>query len=724
MSENRPEYFQDLDNCVQSLIDKVGKTLVVAAPFGIGKPNSLLNALYQRAKNDSSLHLTLLTALNLNRPGWSSDLERRLVEPMRDRLWEGYEDLQYSMDLQKGNLPSNVDLVQFFFLPGQCLKCDYSQQNFLCSNYTHAVRDGMIQGVNVLVQMVSSREINGQTYFSMGSSPDTHLEAGRHMRQYIANGANMALVAQVNPNMPFMYGEACIEPQFYDIVLDNRKLDFKLYNTPKESLALSDWSIGLHASSLIQDGGTVQIGIGSLGDAMVGSMLLRHKDNRVYQDILGNMDVHNRYGDLLSQEGGTGVFRQGLHGSSEMLVDTMIELYREDILKRRVYDNETLQFLLNEGLIDEEVTPDTLRLLLEHLAIHSRLTEEDCRFLVRFGIFRPDVQYSQGKLYCQDREISNDLEDEDNFKQVAQYCLGSRLTNGTAINASFFLGPSGFYEYLHSLAEENLREINMRGVEYVNQLYGGERLKRLQRKKGRFINTALMMRLNGAVIAHTLDNCRVISGPGGQYNFVAMAHALPDARSIITLRSTRAGKKETTSNIVWEYGATTIPRHLRDIVITEYGIADLRGKRDKEIISQMLNITDSRFQDQLMRQAKEHGKLPRDHRIPDRYRQNTPEMLRDRLKPYQDQGHLSSFPFGTDFTQEEVALGQSLKAIAAKTGKQKAAMLFGLLRTALGGVPERAEPYLQRMQLQQPGSLRERLQQKVVLQALRESGKI
>ena len=63
----------------------------------------------------------------------------------------------------------------------------------------------------------------------------------------------------------------------------------------------------------------------------------------------------------------------------------------------------------------------------------------------------------------------------------------------------------------------------------------------------------------------------MVSGVGGQYNFVAMAHALPDARLLMMLRATHDNKDGLKSSIVWNYGHVTIPRHLRDIVVTEYG---------------------------------------------------------------------------------------------------------------------------------------------------------
>ena len=82
------------------------------------------------------------------------------------------------------------------------------------------------------------------------------------------------------------------------------------------------------------------------------------------------------------------------------------------------------------------------------------------------------------------------------------------------------------------------------------------------------------------------------------------------------LRATRAAKGRTTSNIRWNYGHTTIPRHLRDIVVTEYGVADLRGKTDRDVIAAMLSVTDSRFQDELLRRAKDAGKIEKAFELP------------------------------------------------------------------------------------------------------------
>src|SRR5215472_4587520 len=145
----------------------------------------------------------------------------------------------------------------------------------------------------------------------------------------------------------------------------------------------------------------------------------------------------------------------------------------------------------------------------------------------------------------------------------------------------------------------DLAKLRMGAVSFVNELYGDEAGKRRARVKARFVNNAMMATLLGAAISDALENGQVVSGVGGQYNFVGQSFALEDARSIILLRATRTAKRRTTSNILWNYGHTTIPRHLRDIVVTEYGIADLRGKSDRDVIAAMLAVADSRFQDEL-----------------------------------------------------------------------------------------------------------------------------
>jgi hypothetical protein len=200
--------------------------------------------------------------------------------------------------------------------------------------------------------------------------------------------------------------------------------------------------------------------------------------------------------------------------------------------------------------------------------------------------------------------------------------------------------------------------------------------------------------------------------------FVAMAHALPEARSILCLRATRAANATVASNIRWSYGHTTIPRHLRDIVVTEYGIADLRGKTDHEVVTALIGIMDARFQDAFVADAQRAAKLPRTYRVAEAARANRPELLARRFAPWRQRGLFTELPFGSDFTDEETVLAAALKSLAGSM--QSWPGRLALAREALQTKPAdaRLRPYLERMALSQPASLRERIESRLLATCL------
>jgi hypothetical protein len=265
-----------------------------------------------------------------------------------------------------------------------------------------------------------------------------------------------------------------------------------------------------------------------------------------------------------------------------------------------------------------------------------------------------------------------------------------------------------------------IARIQMMPVSFTNELYGDEDAKRLARVDARFVNNALMATLMGAVISDGLENGQVVSGVGGQYNFVAQAFALQGARSILTLEATRQSGAKMQSNIRWSYGHETIPRHLRDVIITEYGIADLRGKSDAEVIAAMLQVADSRFQDELARQAKDAGKLPKNFEIAAAYRENHGERIALALKPAQQAGLLPSFPFGSDFTATEQRLIPALQLL--QYAQAAPLRLPALLWQGLISRPDDADQEcLARLGLDRPATLSERLYRALVSAALARS---
>ena len=268
------------------------------------------------------------------------------------------------------------------------------------------------------------------------------------------------------------------------------------------------------------------------------------------------------------------------------------------------------------------------------------------------------------------------------------------------------------------MPEAERAKLRMTAISYVNELYGDEAAKRRARVKARFVNNAMMATVLGAVISDGLEDGRVVSGVGGQYNFVAQGFALEDARSVIMLRCdpTRPRGK-TNSNIRWNYGHTTIPRHLRDIVVTEYGVADLRGKSDRDVIAAMLAVTDSRFQDELLRRAKDAGKIERNFELPAACRDNTPERIARALKPRGRAGADSAVSLRHRFHRGRAAAdagaGAAEGGVAAATGGHRAARLVRRVAKS----PDVAD-CLARMGLDRPRSFGERVYAALVRGAL------
>ena len=723
MNIREPLLVDEVERAVDEILLRVGKTVIIGMPLGLGKPVPLINALYRRATKDPALKLKILTALSLEKPAGSSALEKAFLEPFVARVFGDSPALDYITALRSNALPSNVEVCEFFFKPGSFLSNAHAQQHYISSNYTHAARDVFAQGCNVAAQMVCRREVNGEIRYSLSCNPDTSPELVELMK---ASGRPYTSVALVNQNLPFMGHDAEVAADAFDIVIDHPRYQTALFSAPKLAVTTPDYLIGLYASTLIMDGGTLQVGIGALGDAVIYASLLRHQQNAAYTKALDAGGILERHAPLIDEVGGTGPFAKGLYGASEMFVDGFMHLYKAGVLKRKVYDFWALQRLINQGRCDpDRLRPEVLD-GLESLGVRTIRTR-DFDVLKRHGFFNDATRYDLGYLIAPDGErVLANLADPAARKTIGAKCLGQKLHNGIVLHGGFFLGPNDFYQALRDLSEDQRRQICMTGVYKINQLDHNPRLYKEQRKDARFINTGIMVTLSGSVVSDGLADSRVISGVGGQYNFVSMAHQLLTGRSILLIRAVRdkEGKTaEPSSNVVFNYGHTTIARHLRDIVITEYGIAQLRSKTDSEVIQALLNITDSRFQPGLLEQAKRAGKLASDYQIPQAYRHNTPERLEVLLAGFREAGLFPDFPLGCDFTPQEQVLAKALKGVKAAAMRTPKWRLLLSALTA-GDVPASAAPYLQRLKLAEPRNLQDKVVRTLLIKELRAVGAI
>lgn len=714
----------NVQKAVDDLIKYAGKDIVFGMTLALGKPVLLINELYRRAKEDPEIKLKIITALALERPRGSSELESRFLRPLGERIFDGTPEFDYMLDFRAGKLPGNVEIFEFFNKAGGYLHNPVAQQNHLCSNYTHVVRDAIDIGVNAFGVLASSKMIKGKKMYSMGCNTDITIEFFELMKNLPPDVKRPMVIAETNNELPFMYGDAVVPGETFDIILEGPRYNYKLFGPPKDSVSVKDHFIGLNVSVLVRDGGTIQVGIGALGDAIASGLIMRNDHNDIYNNVLRDAGIKENYGYLIEKLGGTGTFEQGLYGSSEMFVDAFMQMYKSGILKRHVYDSIPLMKLINSGQLSREKIPaNILEMLLKMEAISPRLTKDDFDFLTRYNILKQGLRYSSGAILDGKKKYIPDLTNKQKLSALKKL-LGNELHGGQVICGAFFIGPRAFYNALNEMSEEERSQFGMSAVKKVNQLYGDEELRRLQRKDGRFINAGMIANVFGAVTSDQLEDGRVISGIGGQYNFVAMAHALHDGRLIVMIRSTRGAGKTLKSNIVFTYGHCSIPKHLRDIIVTEYGIADLRGRPDKEVIARMINVADSRFQKDLLKKAKKSGKIPMDYEIPEQFRNNYPEKLEKILKPYQNSGYFKTFPFGTDLTEDDIELGGSLKSLKAMSANTPSRMITGLFKEMFRGIPDKANKHLAFLELDKPANLKEHVMRKIVVFALRANKKL
>ncbi|QIL89159.1 acetyl-CoA hydrolase [Microbulbifer sp. SH-1] len=656
----KPETFNAAEICVDAVLEKVGKRIVLGLPLGLGKANQFANTLYARAEQDPEIELTIYTALTLERPSADNELHRRFVQPLLDRLYADYQDLAYNQARRNGLLPANVEVCEFFLQPGSFLHVNSVQQSYVSANYTHVPRDLLDRGVNVIAQMISPAA-DGSGDYSLSSNPDLTLPVLELARE--RGHGPITLVGEVNPRLPFVGGDARVAADRFDFLLEGEAFTKELFAAPNAPVRLTDYALAFHIAGLVRDGGTLQVGIGTLGDAICHVLRLRHCNNADYRDILQSLDVDTER-VLFKQPLELSDFQKGLYGASEMVPEGFLHLRRAGVLKRKVFSDATLQKLLNDGVISDTIDENTLIALRDAGRIQCPLTEADTRFLQAVGIVDPRYSWRGHRFLDEHGEIEEcDLHSSAGRNKLLGSCAGKPLPGGTWLHGGFYLGSTAMYRALREMPAQEMAGINMTAIDYINELQKDRDLKIAQRQHARFVNSAMMVTLNGAVISDGLENGQVVSGVGGQYNFVAQAHELPGGRSVIALASTRLAGGRIRSNIIWEYPHCTIPRHLRDIVVTEYGVANLRGKSDRDVIAAMLCIADSRFQQELLDKAKAAGKIEADYTIPEVFRNNTPE----RIHAVFAQGHrlqlLPYYPLGTDLTLEEARLAVALKAL-------------------------------------------------------------
>ncbi len=169
-----------------------------------------------------------------------------------------------------------------------------------------------------------------------------------------------------------------------------------------------------------------------------------------------------------------------------------------------------------------------------------------------------------------------------------------RLDNGKSV-AAFALGSQRMYDFL-----DDNPAIDMRPVNYVNNPY----------IIGQFdnfisVNACLEVDLIGQVCSESIGSLH-FSGTGGQLDFVRGANISNGGKSFIAMNST--AKNDSISKIkpiLTPGAAVSTGKNDVDYIVTEYGIAHLRGKTAGERAKALIGIAHPKFRDQLLYEARQ-----------------------------------------------------------------------------------------------------------------------
>jgi acyl-CoA hydrolase len=159
--------------------------------------------------------------------------------------------------------------------------------------------------------------------------------------------------------------------------------------------------------------------------------------------------------------------------------------------------------------------------------------------------------------------------------------------------AAFSWGSQALYDYI-----DDNPMVELLPVHYVNDPFNIAKNENMVS-----VNTALEIDLTGQICSETL-NGKQYSGTGGAWDFAYGAYHAKNGRGIIALQST--AKNGTISRIVPQLSpgsVVSIPRNIVDTVVTEYGIAHLRGKSIRQRVEELIAVAHPDFRAELRAQA-------------------------------------------------------------------------------------------------------------------------
>lgn len=413
----------------------------IISALGAGEPIEILNQLH-KIKENSVKNCTLTNCLGMG------DYEFIKNPEYKDIIF--VDGWFFSLPLRKAHKNGNVSHMP------QHLDSALTKRLFATDNRR-----------KVLLASASSMDSHGNLSLSVGTT---------YEKQLIDAGA--LVIVEVNPYMPRTFGDTLLNINQIDGILE---VSHEVPAIPYVPFTEKDAIIGQYIADLVENGATIQLGIGGIPNAVA------------------------------------------------------------------------------EGLKEKK-----------HLGIHTEMFTDGMVELIECGA----VDNSMKTLY-----------------------RGKSIT-------TFALGTKKLYDFL-----DDNPSVEFRNGEWTNNSYiiG-------QNHKMTSINTSLEVDLFGQCASEAIGSVQ-FSGTGGQANTALGAQLSPGGKSIIALYSTanvknQQGEKELISTIVPTLkpgSIVSLSRNDVDYVVTEYGVAWLRGRAIRERVERLINIAHPDFRDQIRFDAKKNG---------------------------------------------------------------------------------------------------------------------
>ena len=400
----------------------------------VGEPKELVTAMVDNASNYRDVTISHMVSLGEGKYTWP--------EYKDNFRWDGW------------------------FTGGSTRSCLEQGHGDFVPVFFHEVPKLIRQGhfpIDVMMVMVSPPDDHG--YCSVGVSADYTMQG--------IQSAKMVL-AEVNSEMPVIYGDTFVHVSEFDKIVET---SYPLAEIPLPKIGPVEEAIGKNCASLIEDGSTLQLGIGAIPDAV----LYQLQDKK-------SLGIH-----------------------SEMISDGVVDLYEK-------------------GAIDGSAK-----------TIHNR-------------------------------------------KMVVTFLMGTKR--------------------LYDFCAKNPM-IEMRTVDYVNNP-----TVIAQNSKMVSINSCLQVDFMGQVVSDSIG-IKQFSGVGGQVDFVRGAAMSLDGKgkAIIAMPSSTLKKDGTRISKIVPYidhgAAVTTSRNDVDYVVTEFGIAQLRGRNLKDRARQLIEIAHPDFREELEKAFQE-----------------------------------------------------------------------------------------------------------------------